>query len=361
MTTPARGVALAVIGGLVLGVALLSQPRAALAQPAKVEKLIVEAIELRRKGDNQRALPLLQQAYDLERSPRTSAQLGMAEAALGYWLSAEQHLQQALASTRNPWLVQHHAQIRQTLVEIQASIGELEITGAPAGAEVIVNGQPAGKLPLARPVRVPEGSAQVSLRADGYAEASSGTTVEGGKRVPVRLSLERLPATPGPAPNLGSVTPGPSPATGPATAGLAASSESSDGGAWLRPASWVAAVAGVAALSVGAYGMNENHKQGQAFDKHVPRDGSARCGTQAQSKGGTGCRAIYDKMQAGKQLMTAGFVAGGVLATAAIVGFIVAPDSDGTASGDPGRGLSVHLGGRRPQDASVTLGWAGRF
>ena len=78
---------------------------AAHGQPAAVEDLIRKGNELRTKGEDQYALPLFQKAYDLERSPRTAAQLGLVEAALGYWLASERHLQEALTSTRNPWLI----------------------------------------------------------------------------------------------------------------------------------------------------------------------------------------------------------------------------------------------------------------
>ena len=350
---------LAVAGALLIGVVLLSRAPVAVAQPAAVESLIAEAVEHRRKGDNQRALPLLQRAYDLERSPRTAAQLGLAEAALGYWLSAERHLQEALTSTSNPWLVQHQAQIQQTLAKIQANIGELEVTGSPAGAEVMVNGQAAGKLPLGGPIRVPEGAAQVILRADGHEEGSTGTKVEGGKRTTVRLALAPLPGRTGASPSLNPVTRGSGPAT-PTSEPRLADGDQGDSATWVRPAAWVAAVAGVAALGVGAYGLNEQHKEGKAFDKLVTSEGG-RCAERARNKGGTGCASIYNRMTAAKNLMMAGFAAGGVLVTAAVVGLIVAPDSGGSGGEDPGRGLSLQLGGASPQDASVSLGWKVNF
>ena len=149
---------------------------------------------MRTKGEDQYALPLFQKAYDLERSPRTAAQLGLVEAALGYWLSSERHLQEALTSTRNPWLIRYETQIRKTLAHVQASIGEVDVNGSPRGADVLVNGQRAGQLPLAQPVRIGEGAVQVVLRAPGYKEGSSFSKVAGGQRVTVSVHLEQLPA-----------------------------------------------------------------------------------------------------------------------------------------------------------------------
>ena len=73
-------------------------------ESAKAEQLIQEANELRRQGQDQRAMPLLQQAYELARTARTAAQLGLAEMALGYWVEAEGHLNEALTVSHHPWV-----------------------------------------------------------------------------------------------------------------------------------------------------------------------------------------------------------------------------------------------------------------
>src|SRR5687767_11306624 len=70
--------------------------------PAQVEELIRQGNELRRDGKDHAAVGLFQKAYDLQRSPRTAGQLGLAESALGYWMAAERHLGEALAAPRHP-------------------------------------------------------------------------------------------------------------------------------------------------------------------------------------------------------------------------------------------------------------------
>ena len=80
-------------GLLVTGVA-----RAADEDP---EALIQQAVELRRKGDNARAYGYLKRAYDLARTPRSAAQLGLVEHALGRFPDAEVHLGEALATGRS--------------------------------------------------------------------------------------------------------------------------------------------------------------------------------------------------------------------------------------------------------------------
>jgi hypothetical protein len=315
-------------------------------QPAKVEDLIHQGVELRKAGSDHRALPLFQKAYDLERSPRTAAQLGLAEASLGYWLSADEHLSEALQSTRNPWLTKHEAQLRETLKAVQASIGEVEITGSPAGAAVTVNGQPAGRLPLAKVVRVPEGGVHVIVQAEGHKEASQRSGVEGGKRTLMKFALEPLPVVSPTVVSGKEATSGREPAE-PSVRRTRDEGDSS----WLRPASWFVGVAAVGALAVGGYGLVAERQRGREFDRHT----NPTCLDDLPDKGGSPCPSIYRRVQAARKLAVGGFVVGGTLAAAAIVGFVVSssPSHEARADTEERASLSIGLGDGRTTPLSV--------
>lgn len=295
-------------------------PLVARAQPAKVEDLIRQGVELRKANADHRALPLFQKAYDLERSPRTAAQLGLAEASLGYWMAAEEHLTEALQASRNPWLSKHEPLLRKTLQEVQGSIGELEVAGTPEGAEVVVNGQTVGKLPLAKPVRVPDGGVQVTVRASGYQESSQRLAVVGGKRASVKFALERqaVVATP-PAVARDQSSRKARSSIGGAAPGAPEAQEES----WVRPASWFASAAAVAALGVGAYGLLAENQRGKEFDRHR----NPTCYDDLPNKGGDACRIIHKRVQSARTLAISGFITGGALAAAAVVGFVVSKPS----------------------------------
>jgi PEGA domain len=325
-------------------------------QPAAVEDLIRKGNDLRTKGEDQYALPLFQKAYDLERSPRTAAQLGLVEAALGYWMSSERHLQEALTSTRNPWLIRYETQIRKTLAHVQASIGEVEVNGSPRGAAVLVNGQPVGQLPLAQPVRIGEGAVQVVLRAPGYKEGSSYSKVAGGQRVTVSVHLEQLPALVPAPPAKSNPERGKTRGQGPVIAQSRA--ERADGQAtWIRPATWIAATTAVVALSVGAYGLHTQRTKGEEFDNYPSGSSTKSCGASRPDRGGPTCRTLYNQAQTGKRLMIGGFAAGGVLATAAIVGFVIS-SSDGSHGGEAAVASAPTFALDR---TSLGFGWSARF
>lgn len=169
------------------------------AEPAKVEELIRQGVALRRSGKDQAALPLFQKAHELGHSPRTAGQLGLCELALGQMVEAERDLSSALDTPGDAWVAKNRAALEKSLRSAQGGIGELSINGSPEGAEVVVNGKPAGKLPLAAPVRVAQGVATVTVEADGYLSLTNSVSVRGGQRLEVNSNLAKRPsATPPP-------------------------------------------------------------------------------------------------------------------------------------------------------------------
>ena len=321
----------AVVVPVVLLAAFAVAPAAARAQPAnpaEVEELIRQGNDLRRAGKDPMAVPVFQKAYDLERSARTAAQLGLVEAQMGYWVAAERHLSEALSFTRHPWLDRNRAVVDETLKRVQSYIGELGVTGSPSGAEVLVNGKSVGNLPLDKPVRVAEGPVQVGLRAFGHAPATTTVTVDGGKRAQVNLAL-KPGVDPGPGTTSGP-TPIPAPGTDyraplAGTPGADASTSASTGGAgWVRPVAWVATAGAVLAASVGGYGILSQRAARSDFDEYVNPGGSMpSCFTALPDKGGGKCKEYYNRAESARKVAIGGFVAGGALAAGAIIGFVL--------------------------------------
>ena len=188
-TVRGLGIVVASIGALLV---LASAAHAA--QPSEVEDLIRRGGDLRKKGQDARALPLYQKAYELARTPRTAAQLGLVEGQLGYRLDAEAHLTEALTAHDDPWVARYRAVLEQQLRKVKSGIGEVVIAGSPEGAEAFVNGQRRGTLPLGRPVRLVAGAATIELRAPGFTTASKTVTVTAERAEHVTLNLVSVEA-----------------------------------------------------------------------------------------------------------------------------------------------------------------------
>jgi hypothetical protein len=333
--------------GIFLAFAVVGSPvgSAWAAEPIDVENLIRQGVELRQKGRDHAALPLFQRAYDLDRSPRTAAQLGLAECGLGYWMAAERHLVEALASPRHPWVARNRPELEQTLKGVRASIGEVEIAGSPAGAQVLINGKAEGVLPLAQPIRVNDGMAQISVRAPGYQEKLTTVQVTGGKRERIAVALVPTASTlaasttrgdrgaaPGGAPGRSGRTRAPVSLQG------APESSSSSAPGWVRPAAWVAGGLAVVSLSVGTYGyVAMQQKENEFNTRTVKSTGQRECNSGLPDKGNNSCTNIYNDSVAFQRLAINGLGAGALLAAASLVGFLWSAErSDATASAAAG-------------------------
>jgi hypothetical protein len=136
------------------------------------------------------ALGLFERARELERSGRPHGLLGLTEPLLKKWDRSEQHLNAALALTGDPWVEknQNRVHLMNALNTVREHIGELTVAGTPAGAQVWVNGQSHGTLPLAAPIHVGEGESNVQVTAPGYQPFVRSVTVR-GRRATSRLDV----------------------------------------------------------------------------------------------------------------------------------------------------------------------------
>jgi len=144
---------------------LLTVPVAS-AQSAEV--LIQQGLDLRRQQRDEEALQRFQDAYNLNHSAQALAQIALAEQALGRFVEAEIHLQQALAVQGDAWISTRQPQLQQALQQISSQLGTIQIQGGVPGAVVFVNGVERGTMPQAANLRVRAGSAVVEIRAQGY-------------------------------------------------------------------------------------------------------------------------------------------------------------------------------------------------
>jgi hypothetical protein len=158
--------------------------------PRDVETLIERGVAYRKEGRDDLALAQFRQAWDLMRSPKALAQMGLAEQALGLWLESEQHLREALSNQTEAWINQHRPVLEQSLREVSARLGMLDVMSNVEGAELYVNGERVGRLPRKDPIRLVAGDYTLELRAEGYFPATRRATVpaQGTARETLRLS-----------------------------------------------------------------------------------------------------------------------------------------------------------------------------
>lgn len=184
---------LAVLGITIAAASAVDAAEVADSQPdtraeAIAKKLITDANELRVQEKYAQALVLYQRAYAVAPSPRTEAQLGLGEGSAGHWVDSDKHLTDALKTRGVPWIEKNRRILEAALNLERSHIGLIQVTG-PDDAEVLIEGNKVGRLPLKDPIHVAEGRVVVEGRASGRESASTTVNVIGGQELTLRLDL----------------------------------------------------------------------------------------------------------------------------------------------------------------------------
>jgi hypothetical protein len=184
-----------------------------LADAAEADDLIAQGIKLRQGGRDQEALPLFRQALERQPTPRAFAQVGTCEQALGLWVAAEAHIQEALSHPQDPWIKKNGATLQSALTFLQQRIGSVEVWGDPPGARISIDGEFAATLPMSRPARASVGQRAITIEAPGFATESRTVGVLADSLIREHVALRSLamaassPAA-RPVPTLTSAPPG---------------------------------------------------------------------------------------------------------------------------------------------------------
>lgn len=185
-------------GRLILAAVLIlvaAPPSSSRAADPTEDDLIRQGVEKRRQQQDEAALDLFRKAYAIEKSPKSAAQMGLAEIALGRWSDAEVHLEEALAGSSHAWIQKNRKTLESSLSNVRDHLGSLQVLGEPAGAEVVIEGEVRGTLPLEKPLRVRTGECRFDVRAKGYEPVSRSVQISAGDltRETVNLSAVSAP------------------------------------------------------------------------------------------------------------------------------------------------------------------------
>ncbi|HEY2902063.1 MAG TPA: PEGA domain-containing protein [Polyangia bacterium] len=319
----------------VLAITALVLPASARADQA--DELIRKGIDLRREGRDLDALESFQKAHVLAPTPRVLAQMGFAEQALGRWTDAYEHVDAALHVPADAWIVKNHSVLESSLTTIRKHVGELEILGEPAGAEIRVDGRPQGTLPMTRRIHATAGTASVEVRAAGFLTITRTVLITPDELTRETIMLQPVApmgASPAEAPRAPEALSGGGESGHPQEASSASATNR-------RRLAWVGvagaglfAAGGVAALLV-------RESKAQWFV-----DASHGCDENAPNRGGAGCNDAYQSGQTAIKLAIGSFVGAGLFAAGAAVLFLTSqPASNAASSSTVGLACAPTAGG----------------
>jgi len=172
-------------------------PNARADSATQAEDHVQRGIALRRAGNDVAALREFQKAWDITKTPRTSAQLGLCQQSLGQWAPAQARLLEALAAKEDPWITKNRMALEKSLASAREHIGHLSIVGDPNGAEVLIGGRVVGTFPLSDPIAVSEGTVDVEVRAAKFKSVTRTAKVDAGQFVELVVRLTSQNSTEG--------------------------------------------------------------------------------------------------------------------------------------------------------------------
>jgi tetratricopeptide (TPR) repeat protein len=160
------------------------------------DALIAQGLKAMRKGDYQAALDAFERAHQSRPTTRSHAEIGLAEQALHRWIEAEADLAAALSEGTDEWLQEHRMLLEKALADVRSHLGMLTVESGPRGAEVKIDGERRGVLPLPRPLWLLPGTAQVEITAPGRRPWRGDTSIQLGETTGVAPIFEPLDPPP---------------------------------------------------------------------------------------------------------------------------------------------------------------------
>jgi hypothetical protein len=310
-----------------------SQASQSPAPMSESDALIAHGVELRQHGQDEDALQEFRRAYEASHSARAMAQIALAEQALGHWSDAYRDINIALGDTAEPWLQRNRRVLEGARDTIAQHLGSLTVVSNVPGAELYLNGNRIGTLPMRAPVHVEAGTVAIEVRAAGYDTARRTIEVEAGGSK--RESLYSSPVQV--AGSTASTSPG----------GAGGTTDQGTGTSPIRTAG-LGALVGGAVLLLGGVGAQIY------WQNRVGLYNSDQCVYPGFQRSQV-CGAVLDNANAGVNAMAGLYIAGGVVAVAGLVMFLAAPSGSRPAAAHA-RGVQCGPG---PGDVGITC--AGRF
>jgi len=161
------------------------------------DALINQGLKAMRKGDYQAALDAFRRAHQVRPTTRSRTEIGLAEQALHRWLEAETDLAGALSEEQeDAWLEAHRSLLEKALADVHSHLGNLTVESGPRGAQVKINGELRGLLPLPGPLFLLPGTAQVEITAPGRRPWRGEAQIELGQTARLAPIFEPLDSPP---------------------------------------------------------------------------------------------------------------------------------------------------------------------
>ena len=162
------------------------------AQDDDPRELFLEGQRLYSTGQYEQAIQLWTRSYELSGLVALQYNIAQAYGRLGQVVEEREALARFILAEDSPADLNAIARERLAALDERIARTALIIDGDQEGAEIFVNEEHIGALPIQRPVHVEPGVYRVTGKLEGFAEASANARVAPGEQLRVRLNFEEL-------------------------------------------------------------------------------------------------------------------------------------------------------------------------
>jgi len=169
------------VGSLAVAALMSVSSSASAQESAEVEAILKRGIQLRKDGQDEAALAVFQEAEaQAPNSVRVLLHVATAAQAASKWLLADEYLKKADTHKNDPYYIRYINEIEEVRNTTAQRVGHFRAVGEPSGAEVILNGQVVGTLPMENPKTLEAGTYVLEVNKAGFYRLRRPISVPGG-------------------------------------------------------------------------------------------------------------------------------------------------------------------------------------
>lgn len=175
----------------------------------RARELFERATEAYRARHLQKAISLVEEAYELYPHPGTLLNKALYHSEAGHNVAAYQSFLLLEGTYGSVITATTRGEVRRRLEQLRGQLAFATIATTPEGAEVAIDGESIGRAPFTEPVVLVPGSHNVTAGAEGYIPLSVWREVSPGETVLVELNLEAVEGEPSVGEEESETTPAP--------------------------------------------------------------------------------------------------------------------------------------------------------